>query len=90
MVDYEKEDSLITYKQQCLTDSAWQISNEDTILSQVTINGYEGLAAEWTVNHTQCIYLAWNDGAYAYVLAADYIGGGGTVEQLIDIAESIR
>ena len=83
-VEYEKDDVLITYQQNLLDKYEVMLSNHDTVMSAVNVNGHDGQTTTYMISETEYKTILWNDGVYAYT-----ISGNIDIDSLITYAESI-
>lgn len=86
-VEYEKEDVVITYSQDLLTDSGAYLSNENTEIVDIKIGRYSGKFATSYVRENEFYTIIWNDNIYEYSISGDGII---TKDELIAIAESVE
>lgn len=77
--------SLITYQQSVLKDYDVWVSNHDSELSVIEINGNRGELTSYVIDGVDYNTIVWNDGIYAYSLSSNI-----ELEKLIHIAETIH
>lgn len=80
------ENRVLTYSQNIITGSKTLIDSDNCKLSNILINGYDAILAEYSDDNR--ITILFNDGSYEYLLTS--YDGYITSEQLIKIAESIE
>lgn len=85
IVEYEKENSMIAYRQLLLGDSSISISNNDTQIQEVIVNGNSALYSEYTSYNETMVGITWNDDDYQYSLE-----GNIPSNEMIKIAESVK
>ncbi len=85
LIEYEKEDILITYSQHLIGDYATYVSNQDTVVSDIEINGYIGICGEFTIQGIDFCVIIWRDGEYEYSLE-----GNVPFEELLKMSESVQ
>ena len=87
-VEYEKEDVLISYSQDLLTDSSGAyLSNENTEIEDIKVGIYNGKFSTAYVGENKFYTIIWNDNVYQYSISG---GGAITKSELIAIAESVE
>lgn len=86
-IEYESVDSLITYTQCLLDQYEVHLSNYDTTLKEITLNGYKGVFTYFVTNGIQYQEVLWTDGYYAYKLSGV---GNITEEILLGIAKNVK
>jgi len=86
LIEYEKDrDILIIYCQYTINQGTLGITNHDTTVSDMEINGYSGLCFAYNVNGIQYYTLLWCDSEYRYEVT-----GNIPLDELTVIAESIK
>lgn len=83
-VEYESATTLITYQQDLLSEYKVWLSNHDTEMNSIDVNGHSGKSTVYEINGTLYNTIIWNDGVYVYT-----INGNIEIELLIDYAETI-
>lgn len=86
-IEYEKEDVVISYSQNLLTDSGAYLSNENTEIVDIQIGRYNGKFATSYVRENEFYTIIWNDNIYEYSISGN---GAITKDELIAIAESVE
>ena len=84
-IEYENGDRLIIFTQSLLNAASVNISNNDTIVRDVIINGFGGVYGEYISNGICFINIVWSDGEYQYSLE-----GNESLDRLIAVAESVK
>lgn len=84
-VEYTSEHVSLTYTQSILKDYDISISNNQSTVQNIEINGHAGICFKQVDMGDTYTAIVWNDGEYAY-----FLGGNLTKEQLIQIANTVR
>ncbi len=84
-VEYENEDSLISYKQMLLIGYDSYVSNERTDVEDINVKGYDGIKTVFESQGVTTTSIIWKDNEYAYMLSSDI-----PYEDLLKIAENIQ
>lgn len=84
MLEYEKNDIVISYTQMLLSNYKSLISNNDTRLFDVIINGNDGVRTEFSSGNITVNTITWTDGHYCY-----QISGNESEEFILQLAKSI-
>lgn len=84
-IQYEYNDILIVYRQLTLDKYDMNLSNFETKLTEIFVNGNPGIKSEEIFDTEKNHTILWNDGIYAYE-----IFGNIEFEKLLIIAESIE
>ena len=84
-IEYEFSDKLIIYNQKPLDEYKIYISNFQSDITYISVNGHNGFNHEEDINGEKYFYIIWNDGKYAY-----FISGNIEYEEILKIAESIK
>ena len=84
-IEYTSKDVTITYKQSTLQDYKTMISNDQSTMNNIEINGHEGTSFLQEIPGGISTTIIWHDGQYAYRVC-----GNIAVDSLIQIAETIR
>lgn len=84
-VEYENDDLLITYSQSLLSQFDTLVSNENTVVEDITVNGCKGIKAVYTAAGSTTTDIIWKDDFYVYYLSSDI-----EYEELLKIAESVE
>lgn len=84
VLEYESDEFLVTYSQGLLGDYSVMLSNHDTEMIDITVNGYPSTMTVFETEGITNTTIIWHDNEYAYVISSnlDY-------EILSGIAESI-
>lgn len=85
VVEYEKTDTLIVYEQSLLSDYEILLSNNDTVMNMIEINGYEGVVTSFETQGVHTTTIIWNDNVYTYKLV-----GNVPFDELFSIAKTIQ
>lgn len=85
VVEYESDQSLITYSQNLLEDFSIMLSNHDTEMTDITLNGYPGTMTVFTTEGVTQTTIIWHDNEYVYRMSSNL-----SYEELLKIAESIH
>lgn len=84
-VEYENEDTLVIYRQRLLQNYSSDRSNENTLIEEIQINGYNGVMEKYTAAEIATTSIIWHDNTYVYSLSSDL-----TYEELLKIAETVK
>ena len=84
-MEYENEDTLVIYRQRLLQNYSSDRSNENTLIEEIQINGYNGVMEEYTAAEITTTSIIWHDNTYVYSLSSDL-----TYEELLKIAETVK
>lgn len=85
VIEYEKNDTLIVYEQSLLSDYEILLSNNDTLMKAIKINGYEGITTSFETQGECSTTIIWNDNVYTYKLV-----GNIPLDKLTSIAEKVK
>lgn len=85
LVEYENADSLVTYTQKPRNDYASLLSNADTQVEDIEVQGRFGIKVTYTIEETTMTNIIWKDEQYAYS-----VSGNLTYAELFVIAESVQ
>ena len=85
VVEYESDHSLVTYVQSLLEDFSIMLSNHDTEMTDITVNGYPGTMTVFTTEGVTQTTIIWHDNEYVYRMSSNL-----SYEELLKIAESIH
>lgn len=85
VVEYEKNDTLIMYEQSLLKEYEILLSNNETIMEPIEINGYAGNAIVLKSYGECSTTIIWNDYVYTYKLVSNL-----SLNELLQIAENIE
>ncbi len=83
-IEYNKEQYSISYAQSIIAGYEINVSNENSVIQDITISGHNGVMVSFFSGSQQLLTFVWNDGDYAYSLS-----GNVPYEELMQIAESI-
>ncbi len=67
-IEYESESTLLVYTQSLLKDYEVMVSNHDTVMQTITINGIDYVITSYNTNGVDYNTVIYNDGEYAYKL----------------------
>lgn len=81
---YLNDEYLYSFSQEILTETTIYVDNDDTTVTQVTINDCNAQVIENKIEGLT--YLIWNDGEYIYQISSNIY----KIEQLINVAESVK
>ncbi len=84
-VEYEREGDLITYTQNLLDDYDVFLSNHNTEMKDIVVNGYPGIVSVFTTEGVTVTTIIWHDNEYVYKMSSDL-----SYEELLKRAESIK
>ncbi len=84
-VEYESDEYLIVYKQSLLADNNAWLSNNETEMAEILVNGNFGVLLTLEYDSLKNTMIRWDDGIYIYQLSADL-----SYEELLKIAETIH
>lgn len=85
IIEYESEEFLIVYEQSLLENYDTLISNNNTVVTDITVNGYSGIMAVSETHGITDTFVIWHDNKYVYTLS-----GGLSCDELICIAETVQ
>lgn len=84
-VEYESATVLITYRQGLLEGFDTLLSNEKTVISDITVKNCPGLTTSTITEIGQQVTVVWHDNEYTYV-----ISGNVALDVLLKMAESVQ
>lgn len=84
-VEYEREKVLICYSQTLLDSHKTATSNNDTTITKITINNYDGYAFNYKRDNMEQNKIMWEDDTYIYSVSANL-----PLDELKAIAETIE
>lgn len=85
-VEFESENILIVYDQDLIKNYNVKMSNNDSEMREITVNGYEGIMTTYIQKHgVRQSNIVWSDGEYVYRLS-----GNVTYDKLIEMAGTIQ
>lgn len=85
MIEYESNQFLVTYVQSLLENYSVMLSNHDTEMVDITVNGYPGTMTVFVTEGMTDTTIIWHDDEYAY-----RISGNLGYDELLKVAESVR
>lgn len=85
IIEYIKEPEQIIYHQCLLEDFKTMLSNNDTKMYEIEINGHSGIYTVYETHGVTVIKFLWHDGQYVYTVS----GNNMSLESLLSIAQSI-
>lgn len=85
IIEYESEEFLIVYGQNLLESYDTLISNNDTVITDITVNGYSGIVTVSETHGMTDTVVIWHDYEYVYTLS-----GNLSCDELISIAETVQ
>ena len=85
VVEYESDHSLVTYVQSLLEDFSIMLSNHDTEMTDITVNGYPGTMTVFTTEGVTQTTIIWHDNEYVYRMSSNL-----SYEELIRVAETVK
>ena len=85
VIEYESDQFLITYNQNLLSDYSIVLSNHDTRMTDITVNGYSGAMTVFETEGVTQITIIWHDNEYAYRMS-----GNLGYDELLKVAESVQ
>ena len=84
-LEYEIGSASVSYRQYLLSNHAGKMSDNHTVLKQITVNGNDGYITEYEENGVTFTMLTWNDGVYVYLLS-----GVLSADELASLAETVH
>ncbi|MBQ7896786.1 MAG: DUF4367 domain-containing protein [Clostridia bacterium] len=84
-IEYEKDKTLIVYRQNLIDDRRIYTSNNDTVVSEIKIGDYDAFAFTFYSNGAEQNTIMWEDGIYFYSIGANL-----PLDELKAIAETIE
>ena len=84
-IDYESDTVLIIYRQGLLESFDAYISNEESVMKDIQVNGYPGLITLTATEVGQQRTIVWHDNEYSYVIT-----GNMSADELLKLAESVN
>lgn len=85
VIEYESDEFLVTYSQSLLGDFSVMLSNHDTEMMNITVNGYPGTMTVFVTEGITNTIIIWHDNEYAY-----RISGNLSYDELLKVAESVQ
>lgn len=85
IIEYESTDTLIVYHQDLLHNYNKALSNNETELFKIEMNGYEAMYTQYETFGVHMVSILWHDGEYAYSLSANM-----DFETLYAIAQTVQ
>lgn len=85
LVEYENSTSLISFRQKIYNNHDLNVSNENTIVEDIQVNGYDGIKTVFIIEGITTTTIVWKDDEYTYSLSSNL-----SYDDLIKIAESIN
>lgn len=83
-VEYEGEEFLVTYNQELHNEYSVFVSNCKTKMTDIQIDGFEGVKTECFQNDMKIISLCWKDEEYSYLVV-----GNTDYDTLLSMAEGV-
>lgn len=84
-LEFESIDTLISYHQDLLEGYNTALSNNDTELYEIEMNGYEAIYTEYETHGIHMVTIIWHDNEYTYSLS-----GNMDFASLYAIAQSVQ
>lgn len=84
-VEYENQNVVLEYRQTLLENYKLLISNNNTIMTDIEINGNSGKSTTFVTGSVVVNTVFWHDGKYCY-----YISGNESQELIIKLAQTIQ
>ena len=85
VLEYESERYLITYSQGLLGDFSVMLSNHDTEMMDITVDGCPGTMTVFATEGITSTTIIWHDNEYTYRLSSDL-----SYDELLKVAESVQ
>lgn len=84
-LEYESDQFLISYSQSLLEDYSVMLSNHETKMIDITVNGYPGIMTVFETEGVTNTTIIWHDDEYVYRMSSNLSYG-----ELLKVAESVR
>ena len=85
MIEYESDQFLVIYNQSLLENYSVMLSNHDTEMIDITVNGYPGTMTVFVTEGITDTTIIWHDNEYAYRISGDL-----SYDELLKVAESVQ
>ena len=85
VIEYESDEFLVTYSQSLLENYSVMLSNHDTEMTDITVNGYSGTMTVFVTEGITDTTIIWHDNEYAYRISGDL-----SYDELLKVAESVQ
>lgn len=84
-IEYESDQFLVTYSQSLLRNYSIMLSNHDTKMTDITVNGYPGIMTVFVTEGVTDTTIIWHDNEYVYKISSDL-----SYDELLKVAESVQ
>lgn len=84
-LEYESDQFLVSYSQNLLKNYSVMLSNHDTEMIDITVNGYPGTMTVFVTEGITDTTIIWHDNEYAYRISGDL-----SYDELLKVAESVQ
>jgi len=84
-LEYESDQFLFSYSQSLLKDYCVLLSNHDTEMTDITVNGYSGTMTVFETEGITNTTIIWHDNEYTYRISSDL-----SYDELLKVAESVQ
>ncbi len=84
-LEYESDQFLVSYSQSLLKDYCVLLSNHDTEMTDITVNGYSGTMTVFETEGITNTTIIWHDNEYTYRISSDL-----SYDELLKVAESVQ
>lgn len=85
VLEYESDQFLITYSQSLLENYSVMLSNHDTEMMNITVNGYLGTMTIFVTEGIPSTTIIWHDNEYTYMISSNL-----SYDELLKVAESVQ
>jgi len=84
-LEYESDQFLVSYSQSLLKDYCVLLSNHDTEMTDITVNGYSGTMTVFETEGITNTTIIWHDNEYTYRISSDL-----SYDELLKESESVQ
>ena len=84
-LEYESDQFLVIYNQSLLENYSVMLSNHDTEMIDITVNGYPGTMTVFVTEETTNTVIIWHDNEYTYRISSNL-----SYDELLKVAESVQ
>lgn len=85
IIEYENDMELIVFHQRLLDNYKSLLSNNNTKMHDIEINGHDGIYTVFETHNVTVITILWHDGQYMYSISGNNL----RLESLLSVAQSI-
>ena len=85
VIEYESDQFLVTYSQSLLKEYSVMLSNHDTEMMDIIVNGYPGTMTVFGTDGITSTTIMWHDNEYTYRISSNL-----SYDELLKVAESVQ